>query len=252
MTISGHWFRVALLATIAFPFLTACEDTVTDPEEVMMASEAAAVLRSAADMPTLPGLIGGVLADSANLPDPARYTLHSADELWARAAVENDLVRATRWRGRAVSLAAPYLAARLDSAELANLRQRLRSWIDMASGMLKHFRLPEVEQALDDAAILLARSEVAEVRGEHGTAVWLALSAQSRLVDTTPRVVARRMSDMASTRYRVDVARGVTFDDRTQQRVERLVSGAREALDQQDYLRAIQRAYYATQLLEMR
>ncbi|MEJ2679540.1 MAG: hypothetical protein P8174_10760 [Gemmatimonadota bacterium] len=237
---------------IALPFLAACEDAVTDPDEVMVASEAAAVLRSAADLPTLPGIITETLADSAGLPDSARYTLHSADELWARAAVENDLVRAARWRSRAVSMAAPYLAVQLDSARLGDLRQQLREWIEMASGMLKHFRLPEVEQALDDAAAQLARSEVAEVRGQHETAVWLALSAQSRLVDTTPRVVARRMSDMATARYRADTSRGVTFDERTRQRVERLVSGAREALDRQDYLRAIQRAYYANQLLEMR
>ncbi len=252
MTISGHWFRVALLATIALPLLSGCEDTVTDPEEVMVASEAAAVLRSAADLPTLPDVIGNVLADSASVPASVRYTLHSADELWARAAAENDLVRAARWRDRAVSLAAPHLTASLDSARLTALRHQLRGWIDVASGMLKHFRLPEVEQALDDAAGLLARSEVAEVRGEHAAAVWLALSAQSRLVDSTPRVVARRMSDMALERYRADEARGVTLDERTQQRVERLVSGAREALDRQDYLRAIQRAYYANQLLEER
>jgi hypothetical protein len=250
--ISRHWFGAAVLAAIALPYLTACEDTVTDPEEVMMASEAAAVLRSAADLPTLPDIVGGVLADSAGLPDSVRYALHSADELWARAAAENDLVRAARWRGRAVSMSAPYVAPHLDGARLVDLRHRLRSWIDTASGMLKHFRLPEVEQALDDAASLLARSEVAEVRGAHETAVWLALSAQSRLVDSTPRVVARRMSDMAATRYRQDEARGWTADDRTRQRVERLVSGAREALDREDYLRAIQRAYYATQLLEMR
>lgn len=252
MTISRLWIRVALVATIALPCLAACEDTVTDPEEVVVASEARAVLRSAADLPTLPGIINDALSDSMGVPDTDRYTLHSAEELWARAAAENDVVQSARWRQRAVSLAAPYLATRLDTAQLADLRHRLRDWIETASGMLRHFRLPEVEQALDDAAGLLARSQVTEARGEHLRAVRLVLSAQSRLVDTTPRVVARRMSDAALVRYRQVKADGVTLDERTRQRAERLVSGAREALDRQDYLRAIQRAYYANQLLEMR
>ncbi|NIP83495.1 MAG: hypothetical protein GWM90_31415, partial [Gemmatimonadetes bacterium] len=34
-------------------------------------------------------------------------------------------------------------------------------------------------------------------------------------------------------------------------RSERMVNGARQALDEEDYVRAIQRAYYAGQLLEL-
>ncbi|HKJ93913.1 MAG TPA: hypothetical protein VJ957_12160 [Longimicrobiales bacterium] len=252
MAISRPWFRAALLAAVALPTLAACEDSVTNPDEVLVASEAEAVLRSAAAMPALLGVIDTVLVDSVALPDGVRYSLHTAEELWARAAADDDPARAARRRASAVALAAPYVADHMDAARLVDLRHRLRAWVDVASGMLKHLRLPQVERDLDGAAELLARSEAAEARGEHRTAVWLALSAQSRLVDTTPRVVARRMSDGALARYRRASADGSIRDEQTRQRVERLVAGAREALDQEDYLRAIQRAYYATELLEMR
>ncbi len=238
---------IAIPLAVMLAFAAACEDVVTEPDGFVLAEEAAAVLRSAADLPALPDIIGEAGASGAE----TNLILVRADELWTEAAAENDLARASRRRASAIALATPHLAGLVTEPALDSIQDELRGWIGLAGGMLRHLSLPQVEAALNDAARLLARADVAEARDDHGTAVWLTLSASSRLVDTTPRVVARRMTLVVS--EELERRRGADdLDAETFLRSERMVHGARQALDEEDYVRAIQRAYYAGQLLNLR
>lgn len=238
----------ALAAALLLPFVAACEDEVTEPDAIVLAEEAEAVLRSAAELPTLPDLIQRQPPTGVAASDRSRLVLARAEEIWLEAAIEDDPGRAARRRRSAIALALPHLTERVEGTELKVIQDGLRGWMGMATGMLRHLDLPEVEEALDDAARYLARADVAAARGDHGTAVWLTLSAESRLLDTTPRVVARRLTRQAAAMLKTDP--GDPLDDDVAIRTERLVAGAQQGLEEEDYLRAIQRAYYALQLLE--
>lgn len=247
--------RVLCAVALLLPLTGACDDAVTEPDGFVLAEEAEAVLRSAAELPTLPDIIQRTApVDGAR--DRSRMVLDRAQELWMAAAADGNPVMAARRRRSAIAMASPYLAERTDRQDLDGIQQELRGWVNLASGMLRHLDLPEVETALDDAVQYLARADVAAARGDHATAVWFTLTAESRLLDTTPRVVARRLADQVAAMLRTERERSPDHDgaavpdDETMLRAERLVAGARQALDEEDYLRAIQRAYYARQLLE--
>lgn len=250
--------RALLAAALLLPLLplaVACDDAVTEPDNFVLAEEAESVLQSAAALPTLPDIIQRT-EPAGDGPDHASLVLDRAQEIWMAAAAEDNPVMAARRRRSAIAMASPYLAERTDRQDLDAIHQELRGWVNLASGMLRHLSLPEVEQALDDGVQYLARADVAAARGDHSTAVWFTLTAESRLLDTTPRVVARRLADQVAQSLRFVRERGADAserplpDDETMLRAERLVAGARQALDEEDYLRSIQRAYYARQLLE--
>lgn len=223
----------------------ACGDQVLDPGSLSDSAEAEAVLRSAAALPALPALI----AEAEPRVDPGtRATLERARELWVAGAAE-DGTRGRARRALAVRTAVPALVRATEPARWDTVRADVEAWIHTASGMTRHLSLPEVEQRIDAAREHLARADLAA--GEEARALHTVLAA-GELVETTPRAVARRMTAAAESAYGRSAGGAASPDRRSLKRAERLKDWAGQAVVEEDYLLAIQRAYYALQLLEGR
>ncbi|HUE76338.1 MAG TPA: hypothetical protein VMM83_00225 [Longimicrobiales bacterium] len=235
--------------TLAFAalaaFIAACGDDVTDPQALLDSAEAEAVLRSAAALPALPAVIerAGDPTDSRD-----RLALYRAQELWATGTAADD--RTARARRRlAVRYAAPGLTARLGVADWDEVDSGLRQWITTAESMLRHVELPDVRDRLREAQSLLNRAATASDPGARARALLL---AGAELVETTPRFVARSLTADAEAAVARAMAAADDAEDPRLQRALRLKDWAVRAVEDGDYLLAVQRAYYAVQLAEAR
>lgn len=231
------------LAIAALALLAACGDELIDPDAFSDSAEAEAILRSAAALPGLPSIID--LAGDP--PDPkARLALTRARELWA-AGVTEDSHRARARRRLAVRYAAPALHAGLTPTDWDEVDRGLRAWIGTAESMLRHVRLPKVE-----ARLVAARAHVerAADAGDGAARADALLLSGAELVETTPRFVARSLAAEAEEAVRGARSRAPAAEDPDLLRAERLKDWALRAVEEGEYLLAIQRAYYAMQLVE--
>lgn len=234
-------YLLTVILTLALTGLTGCGDEVTDPDAFVESAEAQAILESARALPLLPGLI-----DAAGSQTPRdEAVLVRARELWA-AGSDVDR-RADERRRLAVRYALPVLAVSVPEAEWAEVRAGAEAWIATAEGMLRHLSVPRLEERVAAARGYLQQSDA--VRGDDRRRTYYLLLATSELMATTPRYLARAMVQDAG----VALARVSTSgDDPTGERAARLKGWAEQAVDEGDYLLAIQRAYYAMQLVEDR
>ena len=241
-----HWFRwsttvSAVALTVA---LSACGDEVTDPDGVLASAEAEAVMRSAGALPALPELLDRV--DPATTQE--RATLYRARELWAAGAALDDARGGAR-RRLAARYAAPILADALSEEEWADVRTRIDDWHATAEGMLRHIAMPAVDGRLQAARRQLDRATASP--SPRARAYHLLLAA-SELVETTPRFVARALTAEAEAALRRVEAAAPAPSAAALERAHRLKDWAVQAVEEEDYLLAIQRAYYAIQLVEGR
>lgn len=241
-----------LCAAVSLP---ACGDAPTHPDALLVTPETAPALRLDPALPTLPRIIDDVAGSPDGAPGTVdREMLERAERLWLRAGGARN-GESNALRDSAYALAAPRLAAAVDSAALASYRERLGYWIEAGSRAVPRRGGTGIAEALADARVLLARTDSLWARGDAAGSVDALLRASDRLVDVTPRGVARRlvrMAEAARSAWPDDARdgegeRGVAF-----RRAARLLDGAREALAEADHVRAIQRAYYAARLLEGR
>ena len=234
-----------ILAMAALAALAACGDDVTDPDAFSDSAEAEAILRSAAALPALPALI-----DRAGDPPAGtgRFALYRAQELWADGLAADD-DRARAQRRLAVRYATPALVERLGGADWDAAEAGLRDWIATVDGMLQHVRLRGVELRLTAARGYLDRARTARDETARASAL---LNAGVELIETTPRFVARGLATEADAAVRRALA-GAGGEPATDlERAQRLKDWALRAVEEGDYLVAIQRAYYALQLVEAR
>jgi hypothetical protein len=235
-----------LLATAALAaLLSGCGDDPIRPEGLLDIAEAEALLRSAQALPTV-----GELAERAALADPdQRAVLLRAQELWA-AGTAGDHGRGLAQRRLGARYAAPVLARTLAPDEWAVVRSGLEQWIIAAEGMVRHLVLPPVEERLRSARDQLVRADAAtspEAR------VYHLLLTLSDLVETTPGYVSRTLVRDAETAvHRAEARLDGAPAPPALERARRLADWAARATEEQDHLRAIQRAYYAIQLVENR
>lgn len=237
-----RFFLPMTLAT-ALAALTACGDDVTDPDGLIESAEAEAVVRSAEALPLLPTF----LEPAADAGERERATLVRARELWDAGSAIDD-PRGSARRRRAVGYALPVLLESVPPEDWAAARTRMEDWLVTASTMMRHLSMPQVEQRLAAATRQLARADRA---GSEHSRVYYLLLAGSELVETTPRFVARSMAREAE--GAVGRARAAAGDDlpvASLERAERLKDWSTRAVEEGDYLLAIQRAYYAIQLVE--
>ena len=135
------------------------------------------------------------------------------------------------------------------NAERLRIEQELRLWGETAGSMLRHIDLPRVEARLVGARVQLDRAAAARDRGARVLGLLL---AGSELVETTPRFVARAMVADADRAVGRAVAAAADPEDPVLARAVRLKDWAARAVEEGDDLLAIQRAYYAMQLVEAR
>ncbi|HEX7050108.1 MAG TPA: hypothetical protein VF188_07915 [Longimicrobiales bacterium] len=262
MRVSSRPVVVLLFAAVC---AAACDDALTGPPSALVAEEARAALRVAADLPTLPNLVERALrAGAGGSTATDSVALVHARALWLDAASAPDSSDADALRRSAYALAAPALGAALDTAELAEVRDRLERWIGMATGIAAADQFPGIGDALTTGRVLVDRARAAVARGDRTAAAAALLEAADRLAATTPPAVALRLIRRAERAWRADgavesgdaeageAAENDGARDIWRERAGRLLRGAREAFDAGDYERAIRRAFYAEQVLRMR
>ncbi len=255
--------------------LAACGDAPTSPDALLVTPETQAALAVGESLPRLPAFLAAVgpapvLARPAGAgpraagstaeagPEPAasvdQPALARASALWAAA----DSLSARGEDGEALrreayEVAVPVLAAGLDTAVLHRLQRRLERWASLASSAMKRADLPDLAARLESGRSLLADARQAEAAGDRAGAVRATLLASDGLSATTPPAVAARLTaDAEALLSRIQFERGERREDPAQHRIERadrLVRGAREALAARQYELAIQRAFYARELL---
>lgn len=242
---STFWLSATLALAVPSVALTACGDEVTDPDALVESAEADAVMRSAAALPFLPEL-----ADRAQVEGADQAALFRARELWDEGTAATDARGRVR-RRLAISYAAPILAIALDTTEWTIARKRVDAWMSTADAMLRHISLPAVDQRLQAARTLLSRADASP--GVSRRAYYLML-ATSELVETTPGYLARTMAADAADAVRRSEARRPEGrgGEATLARARRLKDWAARAVEEGDYLLAIQRAYYAIELANSR
>lgn len=230
----------------------ACSDSPAEPEALLGVPEYRSALRAAEDLPTVPRLIDRIPVEGA--PE----ALSQARIYWEGARRAEDSATAEAWREASYRLAAPVLAAWLDSADLAGAQAALERWIRIASWLvgaegLAPGAFEDLGPAVAEAAALLGRAREAAAAGDRVAAIEATLQAADRLEVTTPPELARRLILRAETtlaaRRREGGAEGQTHDVALR-RAQRLTLGARQAFAEADYVLALQRSYYALRLLE--
>ena len=240
--------RILLSTTLALTLagLSACGDDVTDPASLAESAEAEAVMRSAAALPSLVSLMSE--ADPAD-DDRARATLLRARELWDAGTVVDD-ARGSARRRLAINYALPVLRQTVAAEEWVAFREGLEDWVETAESMLRHLSLPPVERRIVLARSYMDRSDAAATERSRQ---YYDLLAASTLVETTPRYVARALAAEAERAVSAAVERSGPsgLPARDLERAERLKDWAVRAVEEGEYLLAIQRAYYAIQLVEV-
>lgn len=240
--------RFVLSAVVAVG-LTGCDDASTGPSALVVAAETEAALSVSGALPTLPIVVERAVGRIDVEPEAAS-ALEWARSLWVDAEAAPDPAAAEALRRSAYEAAAPVLARTFKPEDIAALRETLDHWVEAAGTAANGAELPEVEAALRAGAALLAHAGRLERQGRVEQSVRALLEASDRLRETTPRAVALRLIQQA--RERLASADADRIGEVDRRRAERLLNGAREALDGGDTVRAIRRAYYARQLLTTR
>lgn len=122
----------------------------------------------------------------------------------------------------------------------ASLRTARSLWVILAN--------PRIESALENAHQLheLALSSLLDEEGER--ALGLALQSADALRAVSPQQVASELLREAQESLRRNEA-SASYSQEQLTRIRRLTNGARKAIEEKDYPRAIRRAYYACQLM---
>jgi len=238
---------LALAALAAL--VAACGDDPIRPDSLAELLEADAIDRSARDLPGL----GEFLSAAAGADAGQRASLIRARELWTAGLTAGGVAGADQ-RRLAAGLAAPALATAVPPEDWTTVRDRLEGWLVTADRMLLHLDLPAARDRLVDARLQLDRADAAT---SAETRVYHVVLAVSELVETTPGYLARMMvADAAVAVARAETAAARGDGNRvgpgSLARARRLVDWAARAMEEEEHMRAIQRAYYAIQLVEER
>jgi hypothetical protein len=215
--------------------LGACEDAGGDPTALLV-EDAHPVVALAAELPSLPGLAG------VGRLEPM---LSGAIDLWvgswAVSAEEGEQNRAA-----AYDQAAQTLAGGLTSAAVGEALGRVEAALGAAE-RLGRVGLPEpVALRLASAASEAGAARRALEAGELAEAVRGTLHSADILRGVGPEGVARTL--IARAEGGLSYA-GSPADPVEVARAQRLLAGARQAAEDTEFGLAIQRAYYACQLL---
>lgn len=232
-----------IILAVVLAGLYGCGDDVTDPDAFVESAEAEAVMQSARELPALPDL----MERAGSATDRERAVFQRARELWAGGMIGD--ARDDSRRRLAVRYALPALVEAVPAEEWSAAREGVDRWVATAESLLDRLSLPHVEVRIARARSYLDRSD-AVVADERRRSYYLLL-AMSELVETTPRFVARDLVRAAGAALQARTA-GTDGEEQSRvvERALRLKDWAEQAVAEGDYLLAIQRAYYAKQLVE--
>ena len=224
-----------LLATLC---VSGCHDSPTDPTAVLVTEETRTALHLEGALPSLPDLAARARVEDRVAGEVDRWV----------ASWERDVEEGARLRDAAYRAATPELAAAVGRAGVAQTIAQVGAALE-ATAALDETRLPPaMAERLRRARLHHDDARRALSDGRHAEALDGALRASDVFREVGPHGVALAL--LARAEGALDEAqRGGALAEVDMERTERLVRGARQALDEEDWPRAIQRAFYACQLL---
>lgn len=226
----------ATLALLPLAGLVACSDGPTDPLAQLMTTETAASV----EVPVgLPGLTD--LAVRAGVEEEVAPALVRWESSWSDAALGEGA------RVAAVRDVAPVIADALGRGGVASVLAPLHG-VERDLGLLGDVPVDLVPE-VDAVRSLVRESRDALAEGRPHRALSAGLLASDRLRSLGPSAVARTLIARADRALMATVG-AEEVDGVSVTRGERMLSGARRALSEGDAERAVQRAFYAVQLLE--
>lgn len=183
------------------------------------------------------------LAEAQGMEDQLRSELEAWWESWA---LEEG--RGARVRGRLYGTLSQHLYPLLNDHGLAELLSRNGEILRGAEQIGLVLDQAKVEGALHEAIRLQNAATAALGEGRGALALGLALESSDALRSVNPGEVAQGLIRRAHEALGRFSPPG-PYSEEEMTRILRLTRGASEALDEEDYPRAIRRAYYACQLL---
>lgn len=208
-----------------------CHDSPSDPLAAITTVETVPSLAISSHLPAIGDL-------AARLPDldAVQEALVEWEASWDRE--DGELIR-SELRQEVTPVLYEVLGASSARSAVQAL-DWLRETPDLAEGLP-----PELGRAVARALDLLGQADQALEAGRGEAALGLALAASDAVRSITPEAVARRL--IGRGRSLMESGAMALGDE---QRARHLLNGAERALDREDYTRAIQRAFYACQVME--
>lgn len=214
--------------------VSGCHDSPTDPTASLVAEETHSALHLDASLPSLPDLAAREGVED-HVAEPVGQWVVS----WERSEAEGRRLREDAYRAATPALAdalgRPGVARAVEDVALA-----LEATRDLTADAVPATMLDRLVRARAHHAD--ARAALAA--GDNAVALDAALRASDAFREVGPHSVALALVVRAE-----GALAGASLDEQVHERTERLVRGAREAIDEEDWSRAIQRAFYACQLL---
>lgn len=224
-----------LFVTLA---VSACHDADADPTAVLVTEESRPALLVDVELPSLPDLVGktGTLE-----------RLAGAIDLWI-GSWDEESAGSEALREEAYVRASGPLARALGPAAVRDAHLRLGAALDAAATLPADVTSPEMAARIAEAERYRDRAAKALDEGRHADALVGTLRGSDALRAVGPEGVARTL--VARAERRLTVARRSDDADRTSlERGDRLLRGARLALEDRQWSTALRRAYYACQVL---
>ena len=219
--------------------LTGCGDLEPVPPAELEDGEPVATMRFSEGLPSLPSLAQRWMPDRSLDPIVDQWR-----EGWDRSGPRGEQIRL-----EAIRSAAPFLVANMPGSELErSLTEVTRAMESVEEALLESADSKAFTGSLASAAGAHRLAVDALQRGDSQDALSYALLAADHLRATTPDAVARALVVQGDEALR-RIAADDTYPQVTRQRGERLLMGARDALDRGDATLALRRAWYAVGLL---
>lgn len=229
-----------MLLALAALTASACRDAPTDPMAGVVAEESSAALALDVSFADPENLIGtGESLDQAGLALLERWR-----DSWSLDTEAGHALRARLYPGLEDVLAGMVRPGDIDR-ELASMADALRRARDLSRASL----LPRLAEGIDQAGICYETAVAAAARGDTREAVSMIVRGGDALREVGPEAVARSLQVEVEAAFgRISASDPYSSQDRD--RLQRLVHGGREAIEQGDWVLAIRRAYYARALLD--
>ena len=221
--------------------LSSCADAESHPLALAVASETHGAVLLGEDLPTVPNLIS---------TETDGYDEIAISEVWWDSWLLEEGQGAAA-RQRLYPLAARLLATDLSPSGIEDLLGRVESNIAAVNSVAVFLDPGTIGPALLQARQLHGQAADALAWGEAVAALEKILEASDALWSLSPQRVAIGLLEEASVAFgRNNVS--ASYSEEELIRIRRLIYGATEALENEDYPGAIRRAYYACQLLGVR
>lgn len=244
--IKGDFLRALCPCAAVVLSLAACQDASQDPMAVIVTEETRSTLLVHSELPALPDLAARTGLES-------RVT--GAMDAWMGSWEREDPEEARGLRSDAYGSAAPLLAKRLGEEGVGSAHADLGRALEGIRTLEGEALEPDMRPRIERARELHARAAEALQGDARGEALALTMEGADLLREMAPESVARLLIARAERALEVRAGElegdGMEGDGMEVERGTRLLEGARVALEGGDHHRALQRAFYACQLLNV-